>query len=64
MDEKQRRHALTLNEAHEYFGGYERLTPSERAERQRFVRLRDGERRAPSAALEDMARFQLDRSKR
>jgi hypothetical protein len=64
MNEKQRRHALTLNEAHEYFGGYEQLTPSERAERQRFVRLRDGERRATSNDLEAMARFQLNRNKR
>lgn len=64
MDEKQRRHALTLNEAHEYFGGIDGLTPSERAERLRFVRLRDGERRPAGGALEGMARYQLDRSKR
>lgn len=61
MDEAQRRHALTLNEAHDYFGGYERLTASERAERLRYVRLRDGNRRPDATALEAMARDQIRR---
>lgn len=61
MDEKQRRHALTLNEAHEYFGGIEKLTNPERVERLRFIRLRDGSRRSDPSALEAMALDQLKR---
>lgn len=64
MDDRDRRHALTLNEAHEYFGGYEGLTGAERRERARFVRLRDGERRPAGGAMENMARYQLDRRER
>lgn len=64
MNEEQRRHALTLNEAHEYFGGIEKLSRPERVERLRFVQLRDGDRRPAGGALEDMARYQLDRNKR
>jgi hypothetical protein len=61
MDEAQRRHALTLNEAHDYFGGYEGLTAPERGERLRYVRLRDGSRRPDATALEAMALDQIRR---
>lgn len=64
MNERERRHALTLNEAHEYFGGIEKLTEPERFERLRFVRLRDGSRRPDASALEAMARDHIERRDR
>lgn len=64
MNERERRHALTLNEAHEYFGPLEELSHRERLARLRFVKRRDGGGRADAAALEAMARYQLDRGKR
>lgn len=61
MDKAQRRHALTLNEAHDYFGGIDKLTPPERVERLRYVRLRDGSRRPDPTVLEAMALDQIRR---
>ena len=64
MNDRERRHALALNEAHAYFGGIDKLTYPERVERLRYVERRDGIRSPEPGSLDAMMRDQIERRSR
>lgn len=56
MNGRERRHALTLNEAYTYYEG-----PAAESEREEYIRLRDGEHRPDPRILEEMAQWHMRR---
>ena len=61
MNERERRHAMALNEAHMMFGSPEDDSHRERIARALYVQRRDGSRPAKPGAMDAMMRDQVER---
>lgn len=62
MNDRERRHAMAINEAHVYFGGLENETHRERLARLAFVKRVDGEWPAKEGAAEMAAEYRRRRA--